>query len=201
MSDQKWILKGKYFECCRANGNCPLTFGRDMVDGPCANLATYHVTEGQIQGVDMKDIVFTIHADGIGPKFADLFPGKKGLAEIALYVCDHTTSEQKKILTSFLSTHLSATMARKILGLKFVKIEIKEEPGKYIISNPYCMQDMTMTIGKDGKNPIIIENAITRWTSNVKVYNSHWTYADYGKKLEFHQTSGQIADFTFTGND
>lgn len=201
MADQKWMLKGHYFEVCRANGNCPLTFGRDMVDGPCANLATYQVTDGQIEGVDMKGAVFMIHGDGIGPKFTDLFPGQKGIAEVAIYIDDKATSEQKKILEPFLSTHLSAAMARKNLGVKIVPIEMKEEPGKFIISNPYCQQVMTMTVGKDGKNPITIENSVSRWTKNVKVYNGDWSFTDYGKKLEFHQTSGQIADFSFGGHN
>ena len=87
MTDQKWVLKGMYYECCRANGNCPLTFGRDMVDGPCANLAVYQVTEGQVQGVDMNGVVFLIHGDGIGPKFTDMFPGQKGIAEIVSCNC------------------------------------------------------------------------------------------------------------------
>ncbi|MBN1663163.1 MAG: DUF1326 domain-containing protein [Deltaproteobacteria bacterium] len=201
MADQKWALKGNYFEVCRANGNCPLTFGRDMVDGPCANLATYQITEGQIQGTDMTGVVFMIHGDGIGPKFTDLFPGQKGIAEIAIYIDEKASAEQKKILEPFLSTHLSAVMARKILGVKFVPIEIRDEPGRYIISNPYCRQQMTMTIGKDGKTPIIIENSVTRWTKNVKVYNGEWSFTDYGKKLEFHQTSGQVAEFSFRGDN
>ncbi|MBN1380606.1 MAG: DUF1326 domain-containing protein [Deltaproteobacteria bacterium] len=199
--DQKWILKGNYYEVCRANGNCPLTFGRDMVDGPCANLATYRVTEGQIRGVDMKDAVFTIHADGIGPKFKDLFPGQKGIAEIAVYIDENATGEQKKILESFLSTHLSAAMARKILGIKFVDIEIKEENNKYIISNPHCRQEMTMAIGGDGKSPIVVQNPITRWTTNYRIYNGEWSFTDYGKKLAFHQTSGHVADFSFGGKN
>lgn len=201
MTDQKWTLKGKYFECCRSNGQCPLTFGRDLVDGPCTNLATYKVTEGQIQGVDMKGVIYTSHADGIGPKIADLTPKNKGIAEIAIYIGENASSEQKKILEPFLSTHLSALLSRKILGIKFVKIEIKEENGKYSIANTYCMQNMTMSVGGDRKTPIIIENSRNPFTSNVKVCTSQWSYTDYGKKLEFHQTSGQIADFTFSGTN
>lgn len=199
MNDYKWSLQGTYYECCRANGNCPLTFGRDMIDGPCANLATYQVTEGQIEGVDIKGAVFTIHADGIGPKFADLFPGNKGIAEIAVYIDEKAKSEQKKILESFLSRRLSAALSRKVLGVKCVDIEIKHENARYIISNPYCRQIMTMTIGKDGKNPIVIENPITPFLSNFKVYNGEWSYADYSKNLQFHQTSGVVADFAFAG--
>ncbi|MBN1653062.1 MAG: DUF1326 domain-containing protein [Deltaproteobacteria bacterium] len=199
MVDQPWVIKGTYYECCRANGNCPLTFGRDMVDGPCVNLATYQVTEGQIEGVDIKGAVYTIHADGIGPKFVDLFPGNKGIAEIAIYIDEKATSEQKKILEPFLSTRLTAVLSRKVLGVKFVNIKIEQESGKCVISNPYCKQTMTMTVGQDGKNPIVIENSITRFLKEVKVYNGEWSYADYGKNLRFHQTSGIVADFTFSG--
>jgi hypothetical protein len=199
MADQEWTLKGIYYEVCRSNGHCPLNFGRDMVGGPCVNLATYQVTEGQIKGVDMKGALFMIHADGIGPRFVDLFPGQKGIAEIAVYIDENATDEQKKALEEFLSTHLQGALARKILGFKSVKIDIEKEGNNYVISNPYFKQTMIMAIGGDGENPIVIANPISRYLKDIKVYNGEWTYTDYGKKLEFHQASALVADFSFRG--
>ena len=69
MTDQQeWLLKGTFFECCRVlDGHCALWFGRDLPK-PCANLMTYQIKEGHIQGVDMKGIIILCHMDGIGPK-------------------------------------------------------------------------------------------------------------------------------------
>ena len=199
MTEQKWILKGVFYECCRTNGHCPIWLGRDL-HIPCVNLGTFEVTEGQIQGVDMKGIIFTLHCDGIGPKVADWAPGRPGAKEMAVYVSDIATEEQKKILEPFLTTHLWADRSQKCLGVKFVKIEIKEENGTYHITNPYCEQHMALTVGGDKQTPIRMENPRNPALSNVKFCNTQgWRYRDFGKNLEFHQTSGAIADFELSG--
>ncbi len=204
MTEQKWLLKGVFYECCRTNGHCPLWFGRDLVDGPCVNLATHEVTEGQIQGVDMKGVIFTYHGDGIGPRYSDLAPGTKRtkINEGALYIADNVTKEQKEILELFLTNHLTSTRWQKSLGVKFVKIEIKEENGIYHITNPYCEQHMALTVGGDQITPIRMENSRNTALSNVKFCTTQlWRYKDYGKNIEFRQTSGAIADFIYSGTD
>ena len=204
MTEQKWLLKGVFYECCRANGYCPIWFGRDLVDGPCVNLATHEVTEGQIKGVDMKGVIFIYHGDGIGPRSSDLAPGtnRAKIDEGALYIADSVTAEQKEILEHFLTTHLTSRRWQKSLGVKFVKIEITEENGVYHIISPYCEQHMALTVGGDGGAPIMMENPRNTALSNVKFCNTQlWNYKDYGKNIEFRQTSGAIADFLYSGTD
>ena len=56
---------------------------------------------------------------------------------------------------------------------------------------------MSLTVGGDGKNPVRIENPAMPFIHNVRVCNTRfWKYHDYGKNLEYHDTSGAIADFT-----
>ena len=89
----------------------------------------------------------------------------------------------------------------KCLGTKFVRIDISEENGTYHITMPFGEQKMSLTVGKDGKSPIRIENPRQPFLSNVKLCNTQfWEYHDYGKSLEYQNTSGQIADFTLQGN-
>jgi hypothetical protein len=200
MENQKWLLRGVAYVCCRTNGHCPLNFGRDILDGPCKSLNTYQVTEGQIKGIDMKNIIFTFHSDGIPAKSADIIAGKK-IDEGAVYIGDNATEEQKKILEPFLRTHLRATVWKKLLGLRFTKIEIKEENRTYHITSPYFEQHTALAIGGDGKNPITMGNPLWAEMSNVKFGNTDvWRYKDFGKKLEFRQSSGLIADFNLAGN-
>jgi len=201
MTDQKgWSLKGVVYECCRSEGHCPLWFGRDMWhDKPCVSFTTYQIQEGQISNVDMKGITIIYHHDGIGPKFADL---KKGIiGEGAAYISDNATGEQRKVLEPFVTKHLSAEGWRKRLGVKFAKIDISEENGTYHIIMPFGEQHTTLTIGGDGKTPIRMGNP-PHPISNVKFCNTDfWKYNDYGKNLEFHGTSGVVADFAVQGED
>ena len=204
MVEQQWMLKGVYMECCRANGQCPLSFGRDMTDGPCTNLAIYKVDEGSIQGVDMKGIIICTHAGGIGPKAPGLTKPLlgEGFDDFAIYISDNATDEQRKILEPFSRTHFMAQMARKILGVKFVKIEIKEENNSVHITSPYYDMNMQYTVGGDSKTPIRIENKRgPAGITSCKVCTAHWIYKDYGKALDFDQTSGQIADCVLSGTD
>ena len=195
MTAQKdWMLKGTFYECCRVlDGHCGLWFGRDLTKA-CANLLTYQIKEGQIQNVDMKDIIITCHMDGIGPKHTDL---AKGVKEGAAYISEHATDEQRKILEPFIMEHLEGRMWRKSLGIKYVKINISEENGTYRISMPFGELEMSLVIGGDGKNPVRMENPSMAFLNNVRFCNTHfWKYYDYGKNLEYHNTSGAIADFT-----
>jgi len=45
-----------------------------------------------------------------------------------------------------------------------------------------------------------MENPFMPFLSNVRFGNTHfWKYRDYGKDLEYHNTSGAVADFTLQG--
>lgn len=192
--DKGWTLRGTFYECCRAlEGQCGLQFDRELPH-TCACLATYQIREGKIQRVDMKGINILFHMDEIGPK-----PGF--VKEGAVYISDNATEEQKKILKSFVIEKMEGGMWKKTLGIKFVKINISEKNGTYNIIMPFGEQNLTLTVGGDGKNPIRMENGRLTFLSNVRICNTRlWKYHDYGKNMEYRHTSGQIADFALQGN-
>jgi hypothetical protein len=193
--EEDWTLKGTFYECCRAlDGQCGLQFGRELPH-PCACLATYQVKEGQIQNVDMTGIIILFHMDGIGPKPDDV------VDEGAVYISDNATEERREILEPFVMEKMEGRMWEKTLGIKFVKINISEEDGIYSVTMPFGEQKLSLTIGGDGKNPIRMENGGLPFLTDVKICNTRlWKYHDYGKNLEYHNTSGQIADFALRGN-
>jgi len=196
MNDKKnWMLKGVFYECCRVeDGHCALWFGRDLPSA-CANMATYQITEGHIQNVDMKGVVIIQQQEGIGPKVTDLATGAD---EGASYIGDNVNDEQRSVLESFLKTDLGIRPWKKILGIKVVKIDILEENGTYHITMPFGEQKMSLTVGRDNKNPMRLENPRSPAFSNVRFCNTKtWKFHDYGKNLEFNNTSGVIADFVF----
>jgi len=150
---------------------------------------------GHIQNVDMKGVVVMQHQEGIGPKVADM---AKGVAEGAAYISDNVNDEQRGVLEPFLKTALGIRPWKKALGIKVVKIDIQEENGTYHITMPFGEQKMSLTVGGDNKNPMRLENPRSPIFSNVRFCNTEtWRFYDYGKNLEFHNTSGVIADFVF----
>jgi hypothetical protein len=194
-NQQSFHLQGTFYECCLTEGHCPIWFGRNRWQDPCTNLATYQIREGHINNVDMKGIIIIYFDDGIGPNYADLAKGN-GVQEGAVYISDRTSPEQKQILTQFVTSHLWGTRWSKNLGVKFVNIEVKEKNGSCSIVMPFGEQRITQTIGGDGKTPIRMENPKNKMYSNIKFCNTDlWKYNDFGRNLEFHNTSGVIADF------
>jgi hypothetical protein len=204
MTTENWELKGNYYESCRVlDGHCGLVFNRDLPPGQtCANILTYQIKEGHIQNVDMKDIVITCHLDGIGPTLVDLF--EKGVEEGAYYISENATDQQRKILEPFVMKHLEGKVIGKLLGIKYVKYDISQKNGTYHLSTPFWEQEMSVAIGGDGKNPIILVNGGLPPSQptfhDMKICTTRfWKYHDYGKNLEYHNTSGAIAGFTLKG--
>jgi len=196
---KNWTLKGTWWECCIREGQCPLWFGRDLWEeaGLCTSFQTYRIEEGRIQNVDMKGIAIIHVLFGIGPKMADFV---EGVEEGAAYISDNASDEQRRLLESFVTKHLHVKTWRKVLGVKFVKIDISEKKGTYHVTMPFGEQKMSLTVGADGKNPVRMENVASA-LSNIRVCNTDlWKYHDYGRNLEFHNTSGGIADFVFSGD-
>jgi hypothetical protein len=191
--EKGWTLKGTFYECCRAlDGQCGLQFDREMPH-PCGCLATYEIKEGQIQNVDMQGIKILFHMDEIGPK-----PGT--VEEGAIYISDNASEEQREILQRFVFDSMEGGMWKKTLGVRFVRIDISEKDRTYSITMPYGEQHLTLTIGGDGINPIRMENGRLPFLSNVSICNTGlWKYHDYGKNMEYRNTSGQIADFALQG--
>jgi hypothetical protein len=195
MKDIKnWLLKGTFYECCRAlDGQCGLQFGRELPHS-CACLTTYQIKEGQIENVDMAGINIFLLMDEIGPQ-----PGK--VEEGAFYISDSATPAQREILQRFVMEKMEGRMWKKTLGIKFVKITVSQKDRTYTIKTPVAEQNLTLTVGGDGKNPIRMENNALPFLSNVRICNTRlWKFNDYGKNLEYHNTSGQVADFVLQGH-
>ena len=182
-------------------------FGRSLHGEGCKNFAAFHIKEGQIGGVDMKDIVVLHHGEGIGPTIPELDVNKGGgYAEGAVYVSDNATPEQRKLLEPFVQNHLGAEIFKKCLGVKFVKIEIKEENGIHSIKFPYGEGRQVLAVGGDGKSPMTLDNPsaynLVVIPENFVICNTlYWNFNDYGKNLEYKDVSGCQGDFNLMGMD
>lgn len=194
---QPWLLRGTFIECCRVqDGHCALWLGRDLPHA-CVNMATYRVREGHIQGVDMAGVVLVYHQDGIGPSIDSL---SRGIKEGAVYIGDRVSARQGQILESFVRQNLGIRPWGELLGVKFTDIQITDHQGGYQVTMPFGQQRLSPTTGGDGKNPIEFTNPRSSTLTNVQLFHTdEWTYHDYGKSMNFANTSGAVAEFSRSG--
>ena len=151
----------------------------------------------------MKGIKLILFQDGISGNFAEMAAAQKGcIKRGAWYVSDNATEEQRTILESFLPKQIGAARWGEYLGIEFVKIDISELDNIYHITMPYAEMKVRLLIGGDGKNPITLENGLTRMSiTRLRVCDGiMWRYHDYGIDVEWEKTSSAMMDFDYKGN-
>jgi hypothetical protein len=193
-----WNMKGVWYEACAAEGHCSFYFGRDR-ETPCKSFQIFQIKEGKISDVNIGGILAINVIDLYSNKAAELLA--KG-GEGGLYISNNATDEQKKYLEPFFSNNVpGGLLLRKILGTRYVNININQEDKTYHITMPYGEVKMTLTTGGDGKNPQRLENSLfSVFFKDIKICNTQfWKYNDFGKNWEFVNRSGAIADFDLQG--
>jgi len=122
--------------------------------------------------------------------------------EGGLYISDKATEEQRKYLEPFFSNNVpGGLLLRKILGIKYVDINLSREDKTYHITMPYGEMKLSLTSGGDRKNPQRLENSLFNvFFKDIKICNTHfWKYNDFGKNWQFENRSGTIANFDLQG--
>jgi len=192
-----WKMKGVWYEGCAAQGQCAYYFGRDREE-PCKSFQVFQIKEGYIDNVDIGGVLVIIVVDLFSRKFVDLLV--KGGAG-GIYISDTATEEQKRVLEPFLVNNVPGHLAKKCLGVKFVKINLSQEDNTYHITMPYGELKLSLTVGLDGKNPVRLENCMfSMLFPDLKICNTHfWRYNDFERDWEFVNRSGVIADFDMQG--
>lgn len=192
-----WKMKGVWYEGCAAQGQCAYYFGRDTEE-PCKSFQVFQIKEGYIDNVDIGGVLVVIVVDLFSHKFVDLLV--KGGAG-GIYISDTATEEQKRVLEPFLANNVPGHLAKKCLGVKFVKINLSQEDNTYHITMPYGELKLSLTVGLDGKNPVRLENCMfSMLFPDLKICNTHfWKYNDFERDWEFVNRSGVIADFDMQG--
>ena len=191
-------MKGVWYEVCASEGHCSFYFGRDREE-PCKSFQLFKIEEGKIGDVDISGVMAINVVDIYSNKAAELLA--KG-GEGGLYISDSTTDEQRKVLEPFFSNNVpGGILLRKILGIRYVDINLTQDGKTYHITMPYGEMKLTLTTGGDGKNPQRLDNSLfSVFFSDIKICNTHfWKYNDFDKNWEFVNRSGTIADFDLQG--
>ena len=145
-----WNIKGVWYEGCAAEGHCSYYFGRDR-EAPCKSFQLFQINEGKIGDVDISGVLAIQVIDLFSNRAAELMT--KG-GEGGFYISNTTTEEQRKYLKPFFSNNIPGMLLlRKIIGIRYVDINLTQENGTFHITMPYGELKLTLTRGGDGKSP------------------------------------------------
>jgi hypothetical protein len=190
-----WKITGIYNEGCASEGHCPYYFGRDK-EGGCRYFEVWRIREGRVKDVDLSGITVIYVGDILHPAFRDLM--KKG-SEGGIYISDTATIQQRKVLDSLVISSLGAVTMKKNFGVKYTKIETKEDENSIYFKMPYGEMKQQLTKGPDG-TPVRLENQTSDYLTNVKTaHTPFWTYEDHGRLFDYKNRCGTQADFAFKG--
>jgi len=194
----KWDMKGLWYEACASEGHCSYYFGRDR-ETPCKSFQLFQYEEGNIGEVDVSGILAINVVDLYSNKASDLLT--KG-GEGGVYISDKATEEQRKYLEPYFVNNVPGnSLLKKILGVKYVNIELNREGDTFHVTMPHGEMKLSYTPGLDGKNPQRLENSpFGIFFSDLKICNTHfWKYNDFGRNWDFKNRSGVIASFDTKG--
>jgi hypothetical protein len=186
-----WQIKGIYNEACASEGHCPYYFGRDK-EGGCRYFMVFRIREGTVNDVDLSGITVVYLGDLPHSTYAEVM--EKG-SEGAIYISDHATPNQRKVLDILTVNALGGAIMRKVLGVKYVKIGIEEGKDTVHIKIPSGEMKMQLTKSHDG-NPVCLENTTLPFLSNVKAaHTPFWYWSDYDRHYDYKNRCGTWADF------
>ncbi|MFX1428382.1 MAG: DUF1326 domain-containing protein [Promethearchaeota archaeon] len=193
-----WNAKGTWYEACASEGHCSFYFGRDREES-CKSFQLFQFDEGMIGDVDISGVLAINVIDLYSNKAMDILT--KG-GEGGIYISEKTTEEQKKYLETYFAKSIPGSiLLRKVLGVKYVDINLEQEGNTFHITMPYGEMKLSYTPGLDGKNPQRLENSpFGVFLTDLKICNTHfWKYADFGRNWDFVDRSGMIASFDGKG--
>ncbi len=190
-----WQVRGVYNEACASEGHCPYYFGRDK-EGGCRYFMAFRIKEGTVNGVNLSGITAVYLGDLPHSTFAEVL--EKG-SEGAIYISDSATPEQRKVLDVLAVQSLGGGgLMQRVLGVKYVKIEIEESEDAVNIKMPTGELKMHLTKSHDG-NPVGLLNPSLPFLSNVKAaHTPFWNWSDYNRSYDYKNRCGTWADFTMT---
>jgi hypothetical protein len=126
MAANNWKLDGSYFEACNCDVACPCVFTSAPTEGVCDALVAWHIDKGHFGNVNL---------DGLNIAIAVHSPGHMLEVKwnVAIYVDERTTEEQRQALFSIFSGEAGghpaaiASFVGIILGVKTVAFDYRAE--------------------------------------------------------------------------
>ncbi len=122
-------LAGRLLEVCTCNILCPCWVGEDPDGGTCVGANTYHIDQGQVNGVDVTGLTVTMLND---------IPGNilKGNWRTVIYMDERATPEQQRALTDAFTGKLGGPLrdvyqlVGEFLGVECAPVTFEVQEGQ-----------------------------------------------------------------------
>ena len=128
-----WTIEGTYFENCNCDFACPCTvtsFASPATQERCQVVLAYHVTRGEIDGVDVSGHSVAVIADTPAQMI-------KGSWRLGLIIDDKASKEQSDKLAGVFSGQMGGPMSSlaplvsEVMGIERMPIEFKDDGHKH----------------------------------------------------------------------
>ena len=122
----------------------------------------------------------------------------------AYYIDTGSNEKQKMAMREILSGAPFSTMGEQ-LGIKETSIEIKSPDGEnknYFLSLGDIGEfSVLLVYGNDASTPLKIQNPVYPFPAKeIIIGSASGKFSDHGKDLNLKNNSGEISEFTLTGN-
>lgn len=197
-----WKMNGTYFETCNCDVICPCTwsgFVQDATHDRCKVVLTYHIDDGNVDGIDVSGLSFAVVADT--PKNMAT-PGWR----LGVCIDDNASEDQAGAIGQIVSGERGGPMAAlaplvgEMLGVERVPIRYESENGKHRsrIGATTDLQVEDLHIA-DSPEPVQLRNIVSHPSNSTLTVSpaSHATADIFG--VTFEGASGFSAPFHWAG--
>jgi hypothetical protein len=158
-----WRLEGMYFESCSCDAVCPCTWSAFTAKATldrCQALLVYHISLGEIHGVDVSGLNFAL--------FLDTPPVMmEGGWRVGVYLDDTASGGQAMMLGSMLSGELGGPPAMlspligEMLGVEVTPMTFTEEGGCHHVRIGDAVEvGVTDFVALEGQDPVRLANVL-----------------------------------------
>ena len=200
MADDRWHLKGDYFENCNCEVLCPCIIGGGPAvptEGHCDVGFAFHIEDGDLNGVSLNDLSFVVIA---------YTPGimGKGNWSTAVYIDRMADQQQREALGRILSGGMGGPAERwmrltgNFLGIKHVPITYVAEGRSRSVSIPEIMDFNVEGImaGRRAEEPMRLVNTGHPVNADLALAKgTRSTYTDHGMIWDNTWKNGHYSAF------
>ena len=198
-TEERWSLKGDYFENCNCEILCPCIVGGGPAvptEGHCDVAFAFHIQEGEYQGVALDDLNFVVVA---------YTPGIMGDGDwiLANYIDERADQFQRAALTRILSGEIGGPSERwmrltsNYLGIQYCPIDFQSEGHSRSVNIPGII-DFTvegLVVGRRTE-AMTLENTGHPVSSSLAIAKgANSTYTDHGMTWDNSGKNGHYSAF------
>ena len=198
-TEERWQLKGDYFENCNCEILCPCVVqGGPAVptEGHCDVAFAFHIAAGDYQGIPLDDLNFIIAA---------YTPGVMGVGDwtLAAYIDERADQPQRAALGRILSGEIGGPAERWMrltahyLGIKYCPIDYQSDGHRRSVHIPGIINFTVdgIIVGRNPE-PMRLENTGHPVSSSLALAKGATsTYTDHGMTWDNSGKNGHYSSF------